>query len=64
MVTHSTTILQKKLEVLVAELQATFPGELYSVDSSDPGFNFLALHFGWYNKFFESVRVCLCLDEY
>ena len=55
--THGNSVLQTKLQVLVAEIQATLPGELYPVDSTHLGFQFLALHFGWYNKFFESVRV-------
>jgi hypothetical protein len=55
LVTHARFALRDKLKVLLSELQAAIPGELYSVDSREPGFEFIALHFGWYNKFSESV---------
>ncbi|KZP14040.1 hypothetical protein FIBSPDRAFT_702759, partial [Athelia psychrophila] len=57
LISHASFIpsLKEKLEVLKAELQIAFPGELYSVDTaSDQLFKFLALHFTWYNKFSES----------
>ena len=57
-VTHASSIpaLKSKLEVLMAEMQLVFPGELYSVDTAkSPNSKFLALHFSWYNKFSESV---------
>jgi len=40
---------------IVSEIQALLPGELYPVDSTAPGFQFLALHLGWYNKYSELV---------
>ncbi|KAF7986944.1 hypothetical protein HWV62_12757 [Athelia sp. TMB] len=55
-VTHASLLpsLRAKLDVLMAELQTAFPGELYAVDTAaDPLSKFLALHFTWYNKFSE-----------
>lgn len=45
--------------MLLAELQAIFPKEQFDVDSHEDGFKFLALHFGWYNKFSESVSLSI-----
>ncbi|KAF7973342.1 hypothetical protein HWV62_15499 [Athelia sp. TMB] len=56
-VTHVSSIpaLKSKLEVLMAEIQLVFPGELYTVDTiKNPNSKFLAFHFSWYNKFSES----------
>ena len=54
--THAKYVLKAKLLRIVSEIQALFPGELFWVDSKDPNFKFLALHFGWYNKYSESVN--------
>lgn len=58
-VSHASTSgpLLNKLQALMFQLQATFPGELFPLDTKvDLITNFLALHFSWYNKFSESVR--------
>ena len=54
--THAKYVFKAKLSRIVSEIQALFPGELYPVNSKDPDFKFLALHFGWYNKYSESVN--------
>jgi hypothetical protein len=54
-VTHAKTVLERKFAVILAELETLFPGELYPVDSTLPGYNFLALHFGYYCKYSEMV---------
>jgi len=59
--THGRALLQQKFDVIFAEVDALFPGELYAVDSTLPGYNFLALHLGFYNKFSENV--CLPWDS-
>lgn len=64
LVTHGGDVLQHKLKLLQSELQVLFPGELFEADSQDPGHEFLALHFSWYNRYSESVGfsiVHLCL---
>jgi hypothetical protein len=53
--THAKRLLQLKFEVILAEIQALFPGELYPVDSTSKDYSFLALHFGVYNKYSEDV---------
>lgn len=55
-VSHAQKILQRKLAIIIAQIQALFPGELYSVDSSsEDNFKFLALHFAYYFKYSENV---------
>ena len=53
--THAKVVLKALLDAIVARIQAIFPGELFSEDSTRMGFQFLALHFGWYMKYSESV---------
>lgn len=53
--THAKFVLKAKLSKVISEIQALFPGELYPVDSTKNDFKFLALHFGWYNKYSETV---------
>jgi hypothetical protein len=60
-VTHARRILQKQLQVLLAQLKTIFAGELVDDDSRDPNFGFTALHFGWYNKYSEEVSQLLLL---
>ena len=55
--THAKTLLQHKFQVIFAEVDSLFPGELYPEDSRRPDYNFLALHFGYYNKYSESVCI-------
>jgi hypothetical protein len=55
--THAKAVLEHKLKVILAEIDTLFPGELYGVDSTDENYNFLALHFGYYNKYSENVSV-------
>jgi hypothetical protein len=54
---YAKVILERKLDVILAEIDALFPGELYEVDSTDENYSFLALHFGRYNKYSENVSV-------
>jgi len=54
--THAKVVLKGLLDAIVARIQAIFPGELFPEDSARAGFQFLALHFGWYLKYSESVR--------
>jgi hypothetical protein len=53
--THAKQVLRAKISKIVSEIQALLPGELYPEDSTSPLFTFLALHFGWYNKYSEMV---------
>lgn len=56
--THAKEILKSTFTVIVSEIQALLLGELYPIDSTNDGFQFLALHFGWYNKYSETVSHC------
>jgi hypothetical protein len=53
--THLTQALPEKMALLLSELQALFPGELSYENSKREGYEFLALHFSWYNRYSESV---------
>ena len=55
--THAKTLFQHKFQVIFAEIDSLFSGELYPEDSRHPDYNFLALHFGDYNKYSESVCI-------
>lgn len=52
---HGRAVLQHKFRVLFAELETLYPGEFYAIDSTLPGYNFLALHLGYYSKYSEEV---------
>lgn len=54
-VPHGHQALKTKLATLQQEIDALFPGELERIDSMQEGYNFLALHYTYYNRYFESV---------
>jgi hypothetical protein len=45
LIAHAKDSLEGKLQVLLSELQVLFPGELYSTNFREEGYQFLALHF-------------------
>lgn len=55
--THLPDALPEKMALLQSELQTLFAGELYEEDSRRDGYEFLALHFSWYNRYSESVGI-------
>lgn len=60
--THASTVLKEKLAVILAEFQSIFGKELFAVDTvKDDMFQFLAFHFTWYNRYFESVSFSFLL---
>ena len=66
-VPHGHEALKDKLSTLLQEIEALFPGELSRTDSRTPGYEFLALHYTYYNRYHESVSythifVYLCLN--
>ena len=52
---HGHDALKEKLSILLKEIEALFPGELRNTDSQAPGYEFLALHYTYYNRYHESV---------
>ena len=52
---HAKTVLQLKFAAILAEVHALWPGELYEVDSTSKDYNYVAFHFGCYNKYSEKV---------
>lgn len=60
--THAKIVLKALLDSIVARIEAIFPGELFPDDSTRSGFQFLALHFGWYLKYSERVCTLHLLD--
>jgi hypothetical protein len=58
LVPHASDCLYEKFDILPSELQALFPGELYHTTSRVDD-EFLALHFSWYNRYYESVSFLL-----
>lgn len=59
--THASAVLKEQCEAIMVQLQLAFPDELFDVDTaSDPLFQFFAMHFTWYNRYYESVRL-FCL---
>src|SRR5882672_4214272 len=57
--THAKKLLQLKFEIILEEMHRLFPGELDPVDSTSEGYSFLALHFGYYNRYAENVSLQL-----
>ena len=60
-VPHGHEVLKEKLGNLLKELETLFPGEreLRHTNSCTPGYNFLALHYSYYNRYHELVRTPL-----
>lgn len=56
---HGHEVLKEKLSILMKEIEALFPGELKHTDSRAPGYQFLALHYSYYNRYHESVSKLL-----
>ena len=61
MIPHGHEVLTDKLGKLRHELDALFPGELRHTNSRTPDYNFLALHYSYYNRYHESVSTPLLL---
>lgn len=57
LLTHMASSLPQCNERLLAQLNALFPGELYHESSDRDNYTFLAIHYSWYNRFSEKVRL-------
>lgn len=49
--------IQKCIDELLSIIRALAPGEVFSVDSSKPGYKFFVLHCTWYSRYGRTVSI-------
>ncbi|KAG6875516.1 hypothetical protein C0993_008854, partial [Termitomyces sp. T159_Od127] len=53
LLTHMSTSIPQCNESVINILKALFPQELHEDSSKRPGYNFLSMHYSWYNRYAE-----------